>query len=319
MQSRELERPIYPFSPIGSRVALARMLQCSIEELTRTESLTDDLYREVEQIKKDGTPRICYDAKPPLKSMQARIQCLILKHVKYPSYLMGGLADKEHPRDYVRNAHVHTGARVMINEDVARFFPTTSSHVVFDIWKQFFHFPVEVSRTLARLTTRCGELPQGAKTSSYLANLVFWACEPDLVAKLSSMGFTYTRYIDDMTISSNTDRTNEELHQALSLLASMLKRYGLRFKRPKHSLAYAGQHMEVTGLTVGRDSAGLGHAKKSNIRALVHRCEIEARNWPSSNALFLMKRRAVSLVGQYARLHPSQGHALKLRLTAIER
>ena len=56
-------------------------------------------------LKKDGTIRICYDAKPPLKAMQARIKCLILKRVTYPSYLMGGLSE----RDYVRNAKVHAG------------------------------------------------------------------------------------------------------------------------------------------------------------------------------------------------------------------
>jgi hypothetical protein len=315
MQNSESERPAYPFPPIGSRVALARMLNSPIEELTRVESTADDLYREVKQLKKDGTPRVCYDAKLPLKAMQARIQCLILKKVKYPSYLMGGLADRENPRDYVRNAIVHVGPRVMDNEDVASFFPSISSAAVFNIWRYFFHFPVEVTRTLTRLTTRRNELPQGAKTSSYLANLVFWETEPDLVAKLRSMGFEYTRYIDDMTISSKIDKSAEEVGSALSLLASMVKRQGFRFKRSKHSLVYAGQRMEVTGLVVGNHSAGLQRAKRSGVRALVHQCEVQARNAPESAELQVKRARAASLVGQYARLHPAQGHALKQRLT----
>ncbi len=295
------------------------MLQCSVKELTLAESNADDRYREVRQIKKDGTVRICYDARRPLKGMQGRIQCLILKKVKYPSCLMGGLADKENPRDYVRNAKAHVGARVMVNEDVAKFFPTTSSMVIFDIWRYFFHFPVEVAQTLTRLTTRRNELPQGAKTSSYLANLVFWETEPDLVAKLRSMGFEYTRYIDDMTISSKIDRSAEELGSALSLLASMVKRHGLRFKRSKHSLVHAGQRMEVTGLVVGNYSAGLRQAKRSGVRALVHQCEVQARRAPESEDLQVMTRRAASLVGQYARLHPTQGRALKQRLDAARK
>jgi len=230
---------------------------------------------------------------------------------------MGGLLDRENPRDYVRNARAHAGWRVMINEDVAEFFPSTSSNIISDLWRHLFHFPSDVARTLTRLTTRKGALPQGAKTSSYLANLVFWAHEPDLVAKLWAMGFDYTRYIDDMTISSKTDKTPEELGLALSLLASMIKRYGLRFKRSKHSLVYAGQRMEVTGLVVGKDSAGLGHARRSSIRALVRRCEIVAQGAPASEEFAIMKRRAASLVGQCARLHPNQGQALKRRLEAI--
>jgi hypothetical protein len=293
------------------------MLQCPIEELTRVETLADDLYREVRQLKKDGSPRICYDAKHPLKGMQGRILCMILKHVKYPTYLMGGLADRENPRDYVRNAQAHARARVMINEDMARCFPSISWRVVFDMWRYLFHFPEDVSMTLTRLTTRRNEIPQGAKTSSYLANLVFWATEPGLVAKLRSMGFDYTRYIDDMTISSKTDKTAAELGVAISLVASMVRRYGLRFKRNKHNLAYAGQRMEVTGLVVGQESAGLGHTKRSNIRALVHKCEIDARHAPEREEPTLIYRRAASLVGQYARLHPNQGKALKRRLEAI--
>ena len=290
------------------------MLRCSIDELTRVELAADALYREVVEVKKDGSPRICYDAKPPLKGMQARIQCMILKKAGYPSYLMGGLADPENPRDYVRNAKIHAGARVMVNEDVAGFFPSTTDHVVLDIWRQVFHFPPDIARTLTRLTTRQGQLPQGAKTSSYLANLVFWGLEPGLVERLRAMGFAYTRYIDDMTISSTTDKTPEELGAAISLMASMLKRHGLRFKRKKHNIAYAGERMEVTGLVVGKDSAGLGRATKSKIRALVHQCEIAAKTAPGDSPAL---RRAASLAGQYARLHPTKGRALKQRIQAI--
>ncbi len=310
------ESPIYRLPPIRSRSTLARMLRCSPEELTRVELAADKLYREVIEVKKDGSPRICYDAKPPLKGMQARIQCMILKKAFYPSYLMGGLADPENPRDYVRNAKVHAGARVMVNEDVAGFFPSTTDRIVFDIWRQIFHFPSDVSWTLTRLTTRRGHLPQGAKTSSYLANLVFWGLEPGMVDRLRGMGFVYTRYIDDMTISSRTDKTPRELGAAIKLMASMLKRHGLRFKRKKHNIAYAGERMEVTGLTVGKDSAGLGRTAKSNIRALVHQCEMAAKVAPGDSADL---RRAISLVGQYARLHPTKGSALKKRLKAIPR
>jgi hypothetical protein len=293
------------------------MLHCSPEELTDVERSADNRYRQVTRKKKDGSIRICYDAKRPLKTMQGRILCMILKKVKYPSYLMGGLADSDNPRDYVRNAQCHAGARVLVNEDVAQFFPSTSSAVVFDIWRHFFHFPKEVSLALTRLTTRKGELPQGAKTSSYLANLAFWTSEPKVVAKLHGMGFQYTRYIDDITVSSKTDKSPAELRDAVSLLAAMIRRNGLRLKRAKHRLAYAGQRMEVTGLVVNEHSVGLGRARRSNIRALVHQCETEARIDPHSPALGPKRRRAVSLVGQYSRLHPGQAKVLKQRLAGL--
>ena len=64
MQSDKPEQPAYPFPPIGSRKALARILQCSIEDLTRIEESADRRYRVKKEPKKDGTTRICYDASP---------------------------------------------------------------------------------------------------------------------------------------------------------------------------------------------------------------------------------------------------------------
>jgi hypothetical protein len=315
MQNDKPERPTYPFPPIGSGRTLARILQCSVEDLARIEESADRRYRVKKKLKTDGTARIYYDARSPLKAMQARIKCLILKKVAYPSYLMGGLSE----RDYVRNATVHAGARVMVNEDISRFFPSTSSAVVFDIWRHFFRFPDEVARTLTRLTTRKGELPQGAKTSSYLSNLVFWSMEPAIVAMLRSVGFEYTRFIDDVTISSKTDRSSEELFNVFAPLVSMIKRHGLMLKRSKHRLVYAGQRMETTGLVVGERSAGLGRTRRSGVRALVYQCEASAQIDAGSPVFASLRRRAASLVGQYSRLHPGQGQLLKQRLKALSK
>jgi hypothetical protein len=285
------------------------MLKCTEEELARIESIADGLYRKVRKQKKDGTFRECYDALAPLKSIQARIKCMILRNVTYPSYLMGGLKN----RDYVRNASVHTGARVVVNEDIAGFFPATSDRLIFDVWRHFFQFPPEVAKTLTRLTTRAGQLPQGTKTSNHLANLVFWAWEPRTVGALHSMGFRYTRFVDDMTISSPLEKTPAEIGNALSLLGSMVHRCGLSFKRKKHSITYAGQRMEATGLVLGKNSVGLGHTKKSSIRAVVRQHELSVSTGCTDEKA---RSRADSLVSLYARLHPRKGFALRQRLLA---
>jgi len=64
--------------PIGSIATLARMLKTSVADLVRISAEADQLYRIGKQeLKKDGTIRICFDALFPLKTIQARIQCLI--------------------------------------------------------------------------------------------------------------------------------------------------------------------------------------------------------------------------------------------------
>jgi hypothetical protein len=291
------------------------MLRCSIAELDRVEQWAESLYRVAKRERKsDGKMRVCYDAKPPLKSMQGRIKCMILRHVKFPAYLMGGISDLDRPRDYVRNAAIHAGARVLVNEDITEFFPSTSAAIVYDIWRYFFRFPDEVARTLTALTTKDGGLPQGAKTSSYLANLVFWSTEPAAARTLRQMGFQYSRYVDDISISSQIDRSPRDLGRAISVVAFMVRRRGLHLKRRKHRIMRAGQRMEVTGLVVNEHSASLGPKKAANIRAVVHQSEALAKVSPRPPEFERVKRRAVSLVGQLNRLHPGKARTLRERL-----
>lgn len=53
--------------------------------------------------------------------------------VSFPKYLTGSLKG----RDYITNAQLHSGARVLICEDVTKFFPSVSTEKVFDIWALF--------------------------------------------------------------------------------------------------------------------------------------------------------------------------------------
>src|SRR3974377_1738556 len=109
---------------------------------------------------------------------------------------MGGISDKSAARGYLQNAARHVGARVLIQEDIDNFFPATSDGGIRSIWRGFFSFSPGVGKVLTQLPTYTHNLPQEAKTSSYLANLVFWDSEPELFRQLSEDGFTYTRYID---------------------------------------------------------------------------------------------------------------------------
>lgn len=315
--SRNPDSPHYPYRPIGSLVALARMLKCPPDNLFTIANKADRLYRVASRKKKpDGTVRLCYDAMAPLKSIHARIQCLILKKVKFPAYLMGGICDPECPRDYVRNAELHTNARVVVNEDVSGFFPSTSVEVVSDIWLNFFKFPEDVARTLTLLTTKDGGLPQGAKTSSYLANLAFWRSEPSLYASLVGRGFRYGRYVDDIGLSSGTSQSNRTLGHAIARVAGMVSHTGMCLKRKKHHIMRSGEAQEITGLNVDK-KASIKPEKRANLRAMVHRCELLAQEESGSAELHPLFRRCCCMVGQLNRLHPGEASLLRLRLNAV--
>jgi hypothetical protein len=313
MPNKELEKPLYPFPPFGTRASLAKMLAITVAQLDELERDANHLYHVVEKRKKSGESRVCYDAKPALKDVHGRIKVLILRRVTYPSYLTGGLPH----RDYLENANRHLSPRVMVSDDIEDFFPSICSAIVYNIWRYFFHFHADVAHTLTLLTTRRGELPQGARTSSYLANLVFWAIEPQLVQKLQEMGFSYSRYVDDITISSKTDQPADQIGIASAMVGRMVRRYGLQLKSSKHKLVHAGARMEVTGLVVNGKAAGVTKPKHSAVRALVFRYERKLAETPQE-AVALLRNRVRNVLGQYGRFHSEKANALKLRVTSAE-
>ena len=269
-----LLRPNYPYDPFSSPLTLARMLREEPETLLSIAQAPRGYYRRI-PIRHKGKVRETWDALAPLKSIQARIQCLILRKVNYPSYLQGGIKDEEQARDFVSNASLHCSQRIVISEDIKNFFPSTPSDLIYDLWLSLFHFPDHIAHVLTGLTTLEGYLPQGAKTSSYLANLALWRTEPGLVESLRRQGFTYSRYVDDITLSTDKHLQRSEIADTVRQVSRMCSSLGFRLKRSKHSVTTSGNRMSTTGLMVNR-RASLPKEVRSQTRALVHQCECMA-------------------------------------------
>jgi len=288
----------YRLPPIGTLFSLARMLKTAPDQLLALAETATTMYRPVPMRKKDGSVRLTFDAFPPLKSAQARIQCLILRRVDYPPYLLGGLKG----RDHARNAEIHCGCRTLVSEDITSFFDSVSADLIYDIWSRLFRFPPTVAGCLTKLTTKDGRLPQGAKTSSFLANLVFWREEPALYEHLARLGIQYTRFIDDITCSSKRDLTNSEISHVVERIAGMCKAKRLKLKRSKYQIIRAGSRMVATKLVVN-ERVALPTEERSNIRWLTLKL---ARS--SSD---LRRRRSESYTEEY--------HSISGRLGTLKR
>ena len=317
--SRGLLRPNYPYDPFSSRLKLGRILRVDSATLLSIAKSPRSYYRRI-PIERKGKVRVTWDALPPLKSIQARIQCLMLRKVMYPSYLQGSIRDEEQARDFVSNASLHCGRRIVISEDIENFFPSTKSNLIYDLWRSFFHFPDHIAHMLTKLTTLEGYLPQGAKTSSYLANLALWRTEPRLVESLTRQGFTYSRYVDDITLSTDRHLTGNEFSEVVRRVAGMCSPFGFRLKRSKHNLTTSGNRMYTTGLMVNRRPS-LPREVRSQTRSLVHQCECLANRSKAmrQTSYFAVEwNRASGKVALLRRLHPTAGNPLHERLRAIK-
>jgi len=166
-------------------------------------------YYEFERVKKNSKGEITVDSnnqpkirvinpsKGKLKIIQKKILKNILQPVGLPEYCYGAAKGK----DNVKNAECHKGKKYKFLTDMRNFFPLITNKMVFEMFRRI-GCSHTVARILTRLTTYKGHVPQGAPTSSAIANLVFVKTGDKLLDLAKEHNITMTTFIDDLTMSS---------------------------------------------------------------------------------------------------------------------
>jgi hypothetical protein len=268
MNSPNKNLACYPHKPIASLDALARHLGVQTATLREIAAAPAQAYTRPFPIpKKSGGNRTVVAPKAHLKRIQTRILRRLLDRAVYPSYLKGGVRnDSIAQRGAEANARVHLRSAILVNLDARSFFPSISAALVRRVWLQLFHCAPEVADCLTALTTLDGVLPQGAPTSAALGNLAMFDQEPALVETLGEMGFQYTRYIDDISVSARSRVSADQIEQAIALVIGTLAKHGLRIAREKLQIASQQHRQLVTGHIINRRLAIQRH-ERAKVRA----------------------------------------------------
>lgn len=187
----------------------------------------------------DGTvkERVIRPSKPQLKLIQKKIKDRILSGIELPSNVHGGVKGKSN----ITNAKPHQGKKYIFVTDLKDFYPSISAKKVH---KTFINlgFNKQFSFYATRLTTWKGELPQGTPTSTHVSNLVFLDTDYKLIEICRTNGITYTRYIDDLTFSSQND-----FQHLIPIILQTVQKDGLKISFRKTD--YAGKQ-NITGINV---------------------------------------------------------------------
>jgi hypothetical protein len=306
--SSHQNKPSYKSAPIRNYATLAHVLGLTERQLHSLAAAASRMYRRKAVPKKDGTERVTWDPFPQLKDIQGVINVQFFRKTKFPLYLHGGIRDLEYPRDYVRNAKIHTGAHLAVTIDIENFFPSVRADQVFDIWFRFYRFDRTIAETLTLLTTKDGFLPQGARTSNYLANLIFWEHEHSLVEELAKRKWRYSRLTDDITVST-TEKSATDLTTVNRLVIGILQRYEFRMKRSKHNILRRHMRMTVNNLVIN-EKAALPKAERKRIRAQVHQTK------PAESGIVGPSIASTrGKIGKVARMHPDLAEKLLDELT----
>lgn len=187
----------------------------------------------------DGTEkqRTIRPSQKELKLIQSRIKSKILVPLKLPAEIHGGVKGCSN----ITNAKPHQGNKYIFTTDLQEFYPNITSKRVYDTFCKL-KFSPHFSHWLTNLTTWKYELPQGTPTSTHIANLVFLDTDIKLIELCNANNITYTRYVDDLTFSSQLD-FKHLLNSILDIVTSE------NFKLSYRKTQYKGKQT-ITGVDV---------------------------------------------------------------------
>ncbi|MBN8524781.1 MAG: RNA-directed DNA polymerase, partial [Planctomycetes bacterium] len=187
------------------------------------------------------------------------------------------------------NATPHVGAHVVVNLDLKDFFPSITFPRIRGLLTAAGYSPC-ASSILAllcsesprqvlglggqRLFVATGPraLPQGACTSPGLANLAARILDARLAGLVAAWGWTYTRYADDLTFS--TQNAQADIGRLLTAVRNIVADEGFTVNEEKTQVQRRSQAQEVTGLVVNQRAKAPRELIR-RIRAILHRAERE--------------------------------------------
>lgn len=143
----------------------------------------------------------------------------------------------------------HAGHPALLRLDIENFFPSVrDEHVREGLLR--LGASGELARLLSHLVTLPGELPQGAPTSVAVADIVLFPADVRLAGLGQQRGLTYTRYVDDLTVSGG----EEKLTRAEAAIRSIPEKLGWRLN-DKGGFSGPGERHSLLGAVVNHHSS----------------------------------------------------------------
>lgn len=258
-------------SPIKDIDHLAEILDVDIQDILFALQIEDeDKYSSRTIAKKDGRERTVYNPKPIFRKIQKRIKNRIFTQISWPDFIFGSIPADENSHDFIECAQQHCLAQSVLKLDIEDFFDNITQELVENIFEIFFHYPANVSKILASLCCVDLKVPQGGITSSYLASLALYSLEENLFLRLKSKKLTYTRYVDDITISSKNRNFNFE--SIINIVENLLNNINLPLNSKKIEVnRFSSIPLTVHNIRIDFKTPRYDKAEVKNIRAAVHR------------------------------------------------
>jgi len=286
-------------------------------------------YRRFPMPKKSGGVRAISAPMPRLKRAPHWLLAQILAKVPTHDAAHGFCED----RSIVTNARPHVGAGVVVNLDLQDFFPTVELPRVKGLFRAL-GYGEQVATAFALLATEpvteaveldgqvwhvaasaaARRLPQGSPASPAITNLLCRRLDRRLRGAATVLGFTYTRYADDLTLSTR-DR-DARIGSCLAFLRKLVASEGFAIHPDKIRVVRRGRRQEVTGIVVNERPA-VPRVELRKFRALLYQIEKDGpagKTWGAGGDVLAAAQGFASYV---AMVDPAKGEALRARVAAL--
>jgi len=226
---------------------------------------TQSKYIEFEIPKKSGGTRKILAPAPGLKLLQRKLASILNEALELDGptgyrHISHGYMPK---LGIVSNALNHRSRHLVFNTDLQDFFPSIHLGRVRGllIKDERFNLNPAVATIVAQIACCDGKLPQGSPSSPVISNLMARMMDIKLVRLAKKEGCTYTRYVDDITFSTNkknfppsiaVKNVGEHAWEIGLNLSNVVKSSGFSVNSKKTRMQYKDSRQVVTGLTVNR-------------------------------------------------------------------
>lgn len=265
---------------------VARALGLTIPELRwlcfHAEAAIKTHYVYFEVAKRSGGTRLLSAPHARLAAAQRWILETILARLDVTPHAHGFVA----ARSTVTNARAHVGQDIVVTLDLQDFFPSITFPRVRGLFESLGYSPAAAT-LLALLVTEsprikvlhdgqpfwvaAGDraLPQGACTSPAISNLVARKLDRRLAGAAAKLGWIYTRYADDLTLSARGEPAGR-MALMMSRVRAIVRDEGFAINEAKGRVARAARRQQVTGIVVN-DKLGVPREELRRLRAILHR------------------------------------------------
>lgn len=193
--------------------------------------------------KKSGGYREIQAPDCDLLDIQKWIKNNILENIRTSEYAFGYKKKKS----IVDNASIHIHKKYVLNIDLKDFFQSISYMKIYRIFK-YIGYTCEVAHLLTKLcTNEKNILPQGSPASPIISNIVLLKLDKRLSKLALKYGAVYTRYVDDITFSSDM-----KVDYLIPTIRTIVEDEGYKVNEGKLRLMNSSQRQVVTGLIVNK-------------------------------------------------------------------